>query len=120
MTQQILAMALQLGQVSEKERQALEILCQAAETEMTGRLKENLKPEDCGPAFLLGCAWAALAGLAGGEAGERPMKFTAGELSIQEDGGDRLQRSRALRLQAETVLGPYLKDREFVFRGVEG
>ena len=26
----------------------------------------------------------------------------------------------ALRLQAEMVLGPYLKDRHFVFRGVEG
>ena len=62
----------------------------------------------------------ALAGLAGAEAGRTPLRFTAGEVSIQEEGGDAPQRAQALRLQAETVLAPYLKDRGFVFRGVEG
>lgn len=47
-------------------------------------------------------------------------KFTAGSLTIQEGGGaDAAERSAALRLQAETVLGPYLADRGFAFQGVE-
>ena len=48
-------------------------------------------------------------------------RFTAGSLTIQEGGGaDAAERSAALRLQAETVLGPYLADRGFAFQGVEG
>ena len=113
-------MARTLGHVAADREEALEALCQAAELEVAGRLREGLAPEDCGPAYVLGCAWLALAGLAGAEAGRTPLRFTAGEVSIQEEGGDAPQRAQALRLQAETVLAPYLKDRGFVFRGVEG
>ena len=49
------------------------------------------------------------------------MEFTAGSVTIREGGsGEERERSAALRLQGETVLGPYLKDRGFLFRGVEG
>ena len=113
-------MAQKLGRVGEEEMETLEALCQAAELEVAGRLREGLAPEDCGPAYVLGCAWLALAGLAGTETGRTPLRFTAGEVTIQEEGGDAPQRAQALRLQAETVLAPYLKDRGFVFRGVEG
>ena len=113
-------MAQKLGRVGEEELETLEALCQAAEAELTRRLRPGVSPEDCGPAFVLACAWLALAGLAGAEAGRTPLRFTAGEVSIQEEGGDAPQRAQALRLQAETVLAPYLKDRGFVFQGVEG
>ena len=113
-------MAQKLGRVGEEELETLEVLCQAAELEVARRLREGLAPEDCGPAYVLGCAWLALAGLAGTETGRTPLRFTAGEVTIQEEGGDAPQRAQALRLQAETVLAPYLKDRGFVFRGVEG
>lgn len=113
-------MAQKLGHVGEEELETLEALCQAAEAEVIGRLREGVNPEACGPAYVLGCAWLALAGLAGNEAGRAPLHFTAGEVSIQEEGGDATQRAQALRLQAETVLAPYLKDRGFVFQGVEG
>ena len=62
------------------------------------------------------CAWLALAGLAAGETGGG--RFTAGEVTIQE--GDGAARAAALRLQAETVLGPWLADRGFAFQGVPG
>ena len=45
-------------------------------------------------------------------------RFTAGEGTIQE--GDGAARAAALRLQAETVLGPWLADRGFAFQGVPG
>lgn len=110
-------MAQKLGRVGEEELETLEALCQAAELEVAGRLREGLVPEECGPAYVLGCAWLALAGT---DAGRTPLRFTAGEVSIQEEGGDAPQRAQALRMQAETVLAPYLKDRGFVFQGVEG
>lgn len=120
MMEEILAMAQKLGRVSDGDLEALEALCQAAEAEVGGRLREGLTPEACGPAYVLGCAWLALAGLAGNEAGRSPLRFTAGEVSVQEEGGDAPQRAQALRMQAEAVLAPYLKDRGFVFQGVEG
>ena len=62
-----MAMAQSLGHVDDSQQAALEALCRAAETEVTGRLRDGVSPEDCGPAFILGCAWMALAGLAGGQ-----------------------------------------------------
>lgn len=120
MMEEIMALARTLGQVSEDQMPVLETLCRAAEQEMTGRLRDGVTPEDCGQAFALGCAWLALAGLTGGQA-YGGMEFTAGSVTIREGGsGEERERSAALRLQAEMVLGPYLKDRHFVFRGVEG
>ena len=120
MSEEIVAMAQKLGHVADEDLEILTALCQAAEAEVTARLREGLSPEDCGQSYVLGCAWLALAALAANEAGNAPLKFTAGEVSIQEESGDAVQRSRALRLQAETVLGPYLQDSGFVFQGVEG
>ena len=105
-----------LGTIDQGQEQALEALCQAAEAELTGRLREGVKPEDCGPAFVLGCAWLALAGLAAGTASVE--RFTAGDVTVQARDG--AARAAALRLQAETVLGPYLRERGFVFQGVDG
>ena len=113
-------MAQTLGHVDDSQRPVLEVLCRVAAEEMTGRLREGVAPEDCGAAFVLGCAWVALAGLAGGQY-SGGTEFTAGSGTIrEEDCGQARERSAALRLQGETVLGPYLKDRGFLFRGVEG
>ena len=113
-------MAMALGRVDEADRAALEALCRAAEEEMAARLRTGVGPEDCAGAFTLGCAWLALAGLAAGAA-VGVEQFTAGSVTVREAGGaDARERAAALRLQAETVLAPYLGDRGFVFRGVEG
>ena len=53
-----------------------------------------------------------------GPGGAGGGRFTAGEVTIQE--GDGAARAAALRLQAETVLGPWLADRGFAFQGVPG
>ena len=116
-------MAQKLGRVADEDLEILTALCQAAEAEAAARLRGGVTAEDCGQAYVLGCAWlalAALAAMAANGVGSAPLKFTAGEVSVQEENGDGAQRASALRLQAETVLGPYLQDRGFVFRGVEG
>ena len=120
MSEEIVAMAQKLGKVADEDLEILTALCQAAEAEVAGRLRDGVTAEDCGQAYVLGCAWLALAAMAANGVGTAPLKFTAGEVSIQEEIGDGAQRARALRLQAETVLGPYLQDCGFVFRGVEG
>lgn len=109
-------MARSLGHVDGGQEEALEALCRAAQAELAGRLRPEERPEDCEDAFILACAWLALAGLAAGETGGG--RFTAGEVTIQE--GDGAARAAALRLQAETVLGPWLADRGFAFQGVPG
>ena len=90
-------MARSLGHVDGGQEEALEALCRAAQAELAGRLRPEVRSEDCEDAFILACAW---------------------QVTIQE--GDGAARAAALRLQAETVLGPWLADRGFAFQGVPG
>ena len=73
-------------------------------------------PGGCGRRCGRRTAKTPLSWLAAGETGGG--RFTAGEVTIQE--GDGAARAAALRLQAETVLGPWLADRGFAFQGVPG
>lgn len=117
---EVLALAQKLGHVEERDMEVLETLCAAAEQELMGWLKEGVSPEDCGGAFPLAAAWLALAARAGSQA-DGVERFTAGEVSVQLKGGqDAAARREALRLQARQVMGPYIRDGRFVFRGVPG
>ena len=78
-------MARSLGHVDGGQEEALEALCRAAQAELAGRLRPEVRSEDCEDAFILACAWLALAGLAAGETGGG--RCTAGEGAIQEGGG---------------------------------
>lgn len=120
MTEKIVELARALGRVEDADLAALEVLCAAAEAELRGRLRPGVKAEDCAPAFVLAAAWTALAGLVVSEP-DGVERFSAGDVSIQErGGGDALERSAALRIQAGQVMGPYLRDEGFAFRGVRG
>ena len=79
------------------------MLCQAAETELAGRLRPGLTPEDCESAWLQA-----------GEAGV--ASFTAGNLTIHRTG----QGAAELTAQAERLMAPYLVDGGFSFQGVAG
>lgn len=114
LTDRIMALAETLGKVEESD--GLRILCEAAQTELGGLLKEEITPEDCGEAFVLAAAWLALAGLEVSDDGVE--SFTAGEVSIRKKDGS--LRQKALRLQALQVIKPYARDEGFVFRGVRG
>ena len=67
MEEQILAFVELMGGRGNEE--LLRPLCQAAEREMAGRLREGLSPEACGPAFPVAAAWLVLAGLEAGTDG---------------------------------------------------
>ncbi len=113
-TEEIMALAATLGKTQESE--GLRTLCQAAEAELTGLLRDGVTVQECGQAFILAAAWLALAGLEGSDSGVE--RFTAGAVTIQRSDGS--LRQKALRLQAFQVMRPWLRDRGFVFRGVKG
>ena len=78
MEEQILAFVELMGGRGNEE--LLRPLCQAAEREMAGRLREGLSPEACGPAFPVAAAWLVLAGLEAGTDGV--TSFSAGDLTV--------------------------------------
>ena len=85
------------------------MLCQAAETELAGRLRPGLTPEDCESAFVPAAAWMVLAWLQAGEAG-------VASFTIRRTG----QGAAELTAQAERLMAPYLVDGGFSFQGVAG
>jgi len=115
LTQEIVALA---GRMcgDGTDRELLLSLCEAARQEAERRLRPDLTPEDCGPAFVIAAAWLALAGLEASQGGGGVSSFTAGDLTIRKEGGNS---DRNLREQAWALLAPYCRD-SFCFRGVRG
>ena len=111
-------MARMLGQVPEHEWEALRPLCQTAELELAGRLKEGIQPEDCQPAFVVAAAWMARAGRNAGQRLGRVASFTAGDLTVKTTEG--AEGENILRTQARRLMAPYLADEGFCFRRVRG
>lgn len=111
MSEEILAFVRAMGGGGEPA--ALEHLCQAAEQELAGQLKQGLSPADCGPAFPVAAAWLVLAGLEAGNAGV--SAFSAGDLTIRTDANG----SDAIARQVRRLMAPYLAD-HFAFLGAPG
>ena len=120
MSEEILALALQLGG-REEDEEILRTLCQVAEVELVGWLRTGVSVEDCGEAFPLAAAYWALAGLsAAGQQGAVEF-FTAGNVTIRRgSGGSAAAQAGALREQAERLLSPWTKDGGFCFQKVMG
>lgn len=120
MTDEIFEFAKTVGQVSAEEEEILLSLCQTAEEELKGRLREDKTVEDCQGAFVIAAAWLALAGLCvGRQSGESISSWTAGDVSIRgrENAGEQ---AAVYRAQAQRLMAPYIKDGEFAFLGVRG
>ena len=115
MENRVLELAAALGRVEESERERLRPLCRAAVLEWSGRLREGLRPEDCGSAFPMASAWWALALL---DARENVKRFSAGDLTVET--GTEYGRGGTLRRSAEALMRPYVRDECFAFRGVQG
>ena len=107
------ARALTLAGATEAWQQArLEVLCGAAFAALEARLKDGMVPEDCREAFVTATALEAVATL---EEFGAVSEFKAGDLTVKKTGQGNT--GRDLHLQAEMLMGPYLKDR-FLFAGV--
>lgn len=120
MLEQILRLAAVIVQPSEEERPLLSALCTAAEEELGRRLKDGVKPEDCGGAFACAAALLAAAGLLPCRNGAGIEQFSAGDVSIRTGGGQVCEMAAAMRRQAASMMAPYCGDREFAFLGVRG
>lgn len=120
MRETIMALAAAIASPSEAEQPLLEALCAAAETELTGRLREGTAPADCANAFLCAAALLAAAGLLPCRAADGVEQFTVGEVSIRSGAGDRCEAGALLRRQALALMAPYCSDDSFAFRGVRG
>ena len=118
LTEQIIAHAvLMAGELTEHQSRVLEVLCEAAASSLSARLRDGLTPDDCKADFIAAASLTALAALAAAS-GEVPVEqITAGDFTIKKGSVSYDAASNCLRQQAEMMIAPYLKDR-FSFRGV--
>jgi hypothetical protein len=118
LTEQIIAHALLMaGELTEHQTRVLEVLCEAAASSLSARLRDGLTPDDCRADFIAASSLTALAALAAAS-GEVPVEqITAGDFSIKKGSVSYDAASNCLRQQAQMMIAPYLKDR-FSFQGV--
>lgn len=115
MSQEIMALCRAMGAVTDREELLLPLV-QAVEGQLAGRLREGVRPEDCGTAFPLAAAMVVMDKLSGMTGGEI-ASFTAGDLTVRREAGT----GPALSAQAEGLLAPWLTGGGgFAFQGVEG
>ena len=98
-----------------QDETVLRTLCQNACNMLDRRLRDGLTAEDCGGTYPLAAAWIALDWLRGSQGMEGVTWLSAGDLTVRRDGnGETLSR------KAMEIMGPFLRDDGFVFRGVKG
>ncbi len=115
LTEQVFAQACILaGNLGQRERNLLQLLCQGATSSLKNRLRQGLTPEDCRADFIAAASLFALAAMSGA-VGEEFDQVKLGEVTLKRQ--DRDTASKCLYNQAELIIAPYLADR-FSFRGV--
>lgn len=122
MTEEILALCRAMGAGEDQEELLLPLVL-AVREQLSGRLREGVLPEDCGPAFPLAAAMTAmdrLSAAAGGENTGAVTSFTAGDLTIRKEAGSGGRSGKSLSAQAGELLAPWLEDQSFAFQGVPG
>ncbi len=105
------------GDLEEQQAALLKVLCAAAVSSLTARLREGLTPEDCGEDFIAGASLFALGALNSAAEEREIQEFKAGDLTVKQGSGSREGIARCLYQQAELLMGPYLRS-DFVFLGV--
>jgi hypothetical protein len=118
LTEQVFAQAVLLaGELDERQRDLLSLLCIASTSSLTARLRDGLNPEDCRADFVAAASLFALAAMNDADEQVALEEFKAGDLTVKQNGHSRDAASRCLHHQAELMIMPYLKDR-FSFTGV--
>ena len=101
------------GTLEPEQERVLGILCAAAEQQLASRLLPDIPEERYQESFVCAAAWLALAALGEGRQADGVTGFTAGDLSIQRGGASGA--GYCLRLQAQLLMAPYLRDNGFCF-----
>ena len=118
LTEQVFAQAVLLaGDLEDRQRDLLSLLCIAATSSLSSRLREGLTPEDCRADFVAAASLFALAAMNEADDKMTLEEFKAGDLTVKQGNSSRDAASRCLFHQAELMITPYLKDR-FSFMGV--
>ena len=104
MREEIYAIAAAIASPSAEEADILELLCGAAEAELTASLRPGITAAGCREAFLCAAGYLAAAGLLAGRGGA-VEQFAAGEVSIRTAAAG--SRGEELRTLAERLMAPY-------------
>lgn len=95
----------------------LRTLCGSACGALDRRLKDGVRPEDCGGLYPVAAAWLVMDWLGRCQGMDGITALSAGDISVRrEEGGD----DRKLSERAMELMAPFLEDNGFVFRGVSG
>ena len=117
MVEQVMELVQALGGAGQSE-DVLRMLCGNACRTLDRRLRDGLSAEDCEGAYPLAAAWLALDWLRCGQGLEGITSLSAGDISVRREGSS--SEAGKLAERAFELMGPYLKDDGFVFRGVSG
>ena len=118
MTEQVMELVQALGGAGQDE-EMLRTLCANACRMLDRRLKDGLTAEDCDGAYPLAAAWLAMDWLRSGRGLEGVTALSAGDISVRREPGNG-EGAEKLSRRAMELMGPYLRDEAFVFRGVSG
>lgn len=96
----------------------LRTLCGSACGALDRRLKDGVRPEDCGGLYPVAAAWLVMDWLRESQGLEGVTALSAGDISVRREAGG--GEGGRLARKAMELMVPYFKDEGFVFRGVEG
>ena len=108
---------LMAGPGSPQLTETLKTLCQASASYLERRLRDGLTPEDCKADFVAAASLLALAGLTSYRAEDYSEQITVADFTMKTTSGYKDAAANCLKMQAELMIAPYLKDR-FAFMGV--
>ena len=120
MEEEILTMAKSITKPAKEEESYLQTLCDAEGARLKGRLKEPLD-ETRRSAFICAAAALAAADFYAGKGAGGAASWSAGDVSVREQGGtDYGAVAKNLRLAAAELMNGCLTDEGFAFLGVRG
>ena len=108
---------LMAGPGSPQLTETLKTLCQASASYLERRLRDGLTPEDCKADFVAAASLLALAGLNSYRAEDFSEQVTVADFTLKTTTGYKDAAANCLKMQAELMIAPYLKD-WFSFLGV--
>lgn len=94
----------------------LNTLCDAACSKLDGMLAEGVTAEDCAEVYVPAAAWLVMDWLQVSKGLDGVTSLSAGDMTVRREGSA----GGHLEQRAMELMGPYLKDRNFVFQGVRG
>lgn len=96
---------------------ALRALCESACQTLDRRLRDGVRPEDCGGLYPVAAAWLVMDWLSQCQGMDGVTALSAGDISVRREGGGG---SGKLSERAMELMAPFLGDDGFVFQGVKG